>query len=294
MSTQQLTRVEPKGFMEMLEKSKGQIAAALPKHLTVERMMRLAMTTFRNNPKLAECDPVSVIASVIQSAQCGLEIGVLGRAFLVPYGRTCTFIPGWLGLVDLMNRTGKATVWTGAVYQGDVFEFQQGSEPRVYHVPMGEDDPDKMTHVYACGKVNGAERPVIECWPIAKVWKHRDRFNKVGNRHYSFVHPEAYARKIVLLRVLDYMPASVEVQQAIMAEHAATAGARVNIDDLMGGSWVPSEVIDVEPNDVSKEPAQDKPKTSADKLKQAAGIWPEPPKGDNPHAKPGGGEYSRD
>lgn len=272
-NTQALQRTDAKGFLDLIEKMKPQIAAALPKHLTAERMMRLAMTAYRNSPKLAECDPMTVIASVVQASQCGLEIGVLGRAFLVPYGRTCTFVPGWLGLVDLVNRTGKATVWTGAVYQGDTFEYAMGSSPFVRHIPGGEDDPDKLTHVYACGQVNGAQHPVIEVWPVARCWRHRDRFNKVGTRHYSYQHPEAYCRKVVLLRVLDYMPQSVEVQQAIMSESVAHTGQRVDLADLAGGSWVPSEVIDVTPNDAPEVQEERKPSQS-ERLAKAAKVEP--------------------
>src|SRR5690606_17913675 len=90
---------------------------------------------------------------------------------------------------------------------------------------------DKMTWVYACGQVNGSERPVIEAWPIERVWKHRDKFNKVGQRHYSFTHPEMYARKVVLLQVLKYLPRSIELSNAMTASQAAEMGHRTAVED---------------------------------------------------------------
>ena len=223
---------KPGDLMRYLEKSKTAIAMALPKHLTPERMMRLALTCFSTNPALRDCTPQSILSSVVVASQLGLEPGIAGQGYLIPYKETCTFVPGWQGLVGLLNNSGRATAWTGAVFEGDLFEFQLGSEPRCHHVP-GENfgDPDKLTWVYACGKVNGSEQPVIEAWPVSRVWRHRDKFNKVGRRHYSFENPEMYARKVVLLQVLKYMPRSIELNNAIAASEAAELGKATTITD---------------------------------------------------------------
>jgi recombination protein RecT len=229
---QSLERIDAKGMRALLEKAMPEMARAFPKHMTGERLARIALTEFRRTPKLAECDPRSFVGAIIKAAQLGLEPGVLGQCYLIPYKAECQFVPGWQGLVDLLSRTGRATVWTGAVYEGDHFDYALGSAPRCEHRPCGEDDPRKLTHVYACGKVNGADTPNTEVWPIAKVWKHRDRFNKVGRAHYSYEHPEMYARKVVLLQVLKYMPKSVELTAAIRAEHAATTGEMADAIDV--------------------------------------------------------------
>lgn len=204
-------------FPAMLEAWKGQVAMALPIHMrkNIERYTRIALTAFRLNPKLAECDPRSVYAAVIQSAQLGLEIGLRGRGYLVPYKGEAQFIPGWQGLVELVYRSGVAMVWTGAVYEGDVFDYQLGDAPFVRHKPKGEDDPSLLRFTYCCARVKGGEFPLVEVWPVAKIWRHRDRYNKVGNRHYSFENEEMYARKVPLLQVVKYLPQSVELQRAL-------------------------------------------------------------------------------
>lgn len=205
-------------------KHKGQLAAALPKHLNPDRMIRLALTAFSQNKAIAECTPESIFASVIMASQLGLEVGVLGQGYLVPYKKTCTFIPGWQGYVDLVSRTGRATIYSGSVFEGDEFDWGLGTEQYVRHKPKGESDPSRLTHTYAIGRVNGAHTPIIEVWPIAKVWAHRDRYNKVGPAHYSFKHPEMYARKIPLLQVIKYMPKSVELAKAAEIDIAASEG----------------------------------------------------------------------
>jgi recombination protein RecT len=213
-------------FQNVLERYKPQLALALPKHLNADRMARLAVTAFSTTPKLQQCTPLSIIGSIMTASQMGLEIGVNGQGFLVPYGQTCTFVPGWKGLTDLVSRTGRASVWTGAVFQGDEFDYALGDAPFVKHRPGEEDDPSKLTHVYAVGRVNGSQFPIIEVWSIAKVWKHRNKYNKVGDRHYSFRDQEMYARKVPLLQVLKYLPASVELSNALVVANAAEVGQR--------------------------------------------------------------------
>lgn len=238
-------------FPAMLEKFKGEIIKALPKHLSGDRMTRIALTAFRKNPKLGQCDPRSVFAAVIQASQLGLEPDTLGRSYLVPYKKhkkpandpywfECQFIPGWKGLIDLLNNTKQGTAWTGAVFEGDKFLYALGDRPYCTHEPMGEDDPAKLTHVYAIGRVNGAEWPIIEVWPMVRVWKHRDKHNKVGDAHYSFKNPEMYARKVVLLQVLKYMPSSPELATAIALNDTAETGTQnLGVKDAIEGSWTP-------------------------------------------------------
>jgi len=213
-------------FQNVLERYKPQLALALPKHLNADRMARLAVTAFSTTPKLQQCTPISIIGSIMTASQMGLEIGVNGQGFLVPYGQTCTFVPGWKGLTDLVSRTGRASVWTGAVFEGDEFDYALGDAPFVKHRPGEEDDPSKLTHVYAVGRVNGSQFPIVEVWSIAKVWKHRNKYNKVGDRHYSFRDQEMYARKVPLLQVLKYLPASVELSNALVVANAAEVGQR--------------------------------------------------------------------
>lgn len=240
----------PKAMLALLKQSESAIAMALPRHLTADRMMRLALTSFSSNPAIRECTPRSIIASVVVASQLGLEIGIAGQGYLIPYGKTCTFVPGWQGLVGLVNNTGRATVWTGSVFEGDKWEYTLGSQPHCTHVPGPNfGDPDKLIWVYACGKVNGSEQPVIEAWPITRVKKHRDKYNKVGQRHYSFQNFEMYARKVVVLQVLKYMPRSIELNNAIVASNAAEEGRPVTVEA--------GTIIEIDPaaDDIQQEPA---------------------------------------
>lgn len=222
----------PKELAEYLFRSKDEIAAVLPTHISPERMISLAVTCFSNNSMLQRCSPASILSSLILASQLGLEPGVGGQGYLIPDNGRCTFVPGWQGIVGLLNNTGRATAWTGCAYEGDQFQFELGMYPVLRHVP-GENygETGKMTWAYACGKVNGIGTPVIEAWPVQRVMRYRNEHNEIGEKHYSYKYPEMYARKVVLLQVLKYMPRSVEVNNAIEISHAVEMGRNVQIQD---------------------------------------------------------------
>ena len=269
--------VTVKSFPTLLKAHAAEIGRALPAHLSADRMARIALTAFRRNPKLAECDPRSVFACVIQSAQLGLEPDTLGRSYLIPYKVNkktaegwkshyeCQFVPGWKGLVDLMNRSGSGSVWTGAVFAGDEFDYQCGDSPFVRHRPRG-DATAAMTHVYAVGRTKGSDWPIIEIWTAERCEKHRNRYNKVGEAHYSFQNWEMYCRKVVLLQVMKYMPCSAEMVQAIALNDASEIGRQMlSVDDAIQGTWVeaPKEESDESESDADT-------KSGGAKLKAAA------------------------
>lgn len=219
-------------FSGFMEKFKPQLALALPKHLTADRMARLALTAFSTTPKLQECDPKTIAASIMTAGQLGLEVGVNGAGYLVPYGRTCTFVPGWKGLVDLVARSGRGTVFTGVIFKDQEYTFVDGARrDLIIHNETDLDDPEDITHAYAIGWVKDAAMPVIELWRVSKIIKHRDKYNKVGKNHYSFRDWEMYCRKVPLLQILKYMPCSVEMTNAIAVSHASEGGRGVTIEN---------------------------------------------------------------
>lgn len=212
-------------FSHLLDKMKPQMALALPKHMNADRMARLALTAFSTTPALQECSTQSIMGSLMVAVQLGLEPGINGQGYLIPYKKTCTFVPGWKGLVDLVARSGRATVWTGVVFEGDEFEYQLGDAPFCRHKPGDSDG--LFTHVYAIGRVRDSQMPVIEVWSRGKVEKHLKQYNKVGNGHYAKANEnnfEMYARKVALLQVLKYMPSSIELANALAVSQAADEG----------------------------------------------------------------------
>ena len=232
MNTQVSEKSPVAAFSNFMDKVKPQLALALPKHLTADRMARLALTAFSTSQKLQECDPKSIAASIMTAGQLGLEPGVNGAGYLIPYGRTCTFVPGWKGLVDLVSRSGRGTVFTGVIFKDQQYTFTDGARrDLIIHNETDLDDPADITHAYAIGWVKDSSMPVIELWTVGKITKHRDKYNKVGKQHYSYRDWEMYCRKVPLLQVLKYMPSSVELSNAISINNAAESGRGATIEN---------------------------------------------------------------
>ena len=232
-----LVLINPKTIGAELEKFIPQMERALPRHMTADRMARIALTSLRVNPKLMNCTRESFYGSLMAASQLGLEPGINGQCYLIPYGNVCTLVPGWRGYMDLLNRTERASAWTEAVYDGDEFEYSLGTNPDIRHKRgkwAGKEAA--LQFVYAVGRIKNSDFPIIDVWDIDKIWAHRNKQNKVGERHYSYVHPEMYARKIPLLQVLKYLPSSIELSNASALDASASEGNQsLTIDMALKG-----------------------------------------------------------
>ena len=51
-----------------------QMMAALPRHVTPDRMIRVAINCLRKNPKLLECTPASLFGAITEAATYGWEL----------------------------------------------------------------------------------------------------------------------------------------------------------------------------------------------------------------------------
>lgn len=167
----------------IVQKMTPQIAQALPKHMTGERMARIVLTAVRMNPKLGECTPASFIGCVLACAQLGLEPNTpLGLAYLIPRknnkngGRLeCSLQLGYMGMVDLADRAG-VDVFAYAVRQGDTFEYELGMEPKMRHVLSTDADRQKkpITHAY-CVSVSQSGLRKFTVLTVAQIEERRAR-----------------------------------------------------------------------------------------------------------------------
>jgi recombination protein RecT len=240
----EIVLINPKTIGTELEKFIPQMERALPRHMTADRMARIALTSLRVNPKLMECTRDSFYGSLMAASQLGLEPGINGQCYLIPYwdnrqkASICTLVPGWRGYMDLVNRTERATASTEAVYDGDEFDYTLGTKVEIRHKRgKWSGNESALQYVYAVGHIKGLEEfPQIDVWDIDKIWAHRNKQNKVGDRHYSYVHPEMYARKIPLLQVIKYLPSSIELTNASALDAAASEGNQsLTIDMALKG-----------------------------------------------------------
>ena len=141
-------------LVSLIKNYESEIKAALPKHITPERMTRIIMTEVRKTPKLAECDRSSFFGAMIQCVQLGLEPGTgLGHAYLLPYGREVQLIVGYQGMIDLAERSGRVTVDAHVIYEKDDFDYSLGLKPHLNHKPyFGTGDAGDVIGSYAVAR----------------------------------------------------------------------------------------------------------------------------------------------
>jgi len=231
MNAPQTTKQKPPvvQFREFLEKGKTQIAAALPAHLTPDRMIRLALTEFSKNPALQRCNQMSVFGAIIQASQLGLEVGVLGQAYLVPYKDTCTLIPGYKGLIALARRSGEVTsIETNIVYEKDEFTLVLGIDSVFTHKPYLDGDRGNPRLVYGVAKFKDGGHH-FEWMSISDVNKIRSR-SKASSSGPWVTDYEQMVRKTLIRRMMNYLPMSIELSAAIQLSDAADEGKIASID----------------------------------------------------------------
>lgn len=201
---------EGKTIYDVIKSGARQFAAALPKHIDSERFIRIAITTIRQNPKLAECSQESLLGALMTSAQLGLEPGVLGQCYLIPYGKNCSFQISYKGMIELLRRSGQLKdIYAYSVYSNDEFEMVYGLRRDLKHKPKLDGDRGEMIGCY-CAAILKDDTTAFEFMTKKEIETHMKRFSKSYNNGPWQTDFEAMAHKTVVKKMLKWLPVSVE------------------------------------------------------------------------------------
>lgn len=251
-NTNQVKKASPsKGMEQLLTKMGGQIQKALPSMVSSERFQRVALTAFSNNTKLQQCDPMSFIAAMMQSAQLGLEPNTsLGQAYLIPYGKQVQFQIGYKGLLELAQRSGKIkTLYAHEVRENDTFDIDYGLNQTLTHKPLLKGDRGEVIGYYAVYHLDTAGNSFI-FMTKDEVLEHAKRFSKTYNSGPWQTDFDAMAKKTVIKQLLKYAPLSIELQKATSMDETV----KTEISDDM--SLVKDEGIEAEFTELTDEGAE--------------------------------------
>lgn len=274
-------------FRTTLEKMKPQLMAALPSHIKPERLIRIILTTVNRTPELLECTPETLLGSLMQCAQLGLEPdGVLGQAYLVPFRnwknnnrKEVQLIPGYKGLIKLAYQSGEVGHITARVVrERDDFRYWYGLDEGIEHKPHRGSDAGLLVAVYAWAKIKGVEGKqfvVLEKWEVDAI---RDRAKASKNGPWVTDYEEM-AKKSALRRLCKMLPASVEkdnLSRAVALDEHADAGLSQGIDyrDMID--------VNVEPVALPEASFAPDPGPAADGPDTSQGQQPPPPEGGKP------------
>lgn len=263
----QNTALQQKGplgtLSDMLQKYKDQIAIALPKHLTPERMIRVALTAVGRSELLQKCSATTIAGCVVQSSLLGLECdGALGEAYLVPFWNSkaphptiagkkgayeCQFMVGYQGLIKLVRNTDELIMIDAQeVRANDFFEYESGLDPYLRHkVDPKSDDRGEITHYWAAATLKGGGRQFV-VMTVKEIEEHRDKYSK-GAFETEFIQgqgkvfkrdgqgnkilqgpwrdsPEWMFKKTVLRKLCKLLPKSAQAQLAVQLDETTEAG----------------------------------------------------------------------
>lgn len=208
----------------MVQALRDAVPITAAKFLTAERITKIVTTALDRSPKLLECEPRSILRSVIEIVQLGLEPGgPLGHAYLVPYGKQCTAILGYRGLIALARRSGSVeSVYSEIIYEGDEYTLEYGSDPKLVHKPKLGGQSGPAIAAYCVAKFVGGGQH-IEVMTAAQIDGIRARSKASGSGPWVTDWAEM-ARKTVVRRASKYWPLATE--EASLIAQAIDVDAR--------------------------------------------------------------------
>lgn len=238
-------------FGQMLKSKQKAIASVIPKHISADRLLSVAMVAVNKTPALLECHLPSVVSAVHHCVSLGFEPNnALGQAYIVPFKNSkanrkeAQVILGYKGLAALMRRSGDITFFDGqVVYDCDQFDFEYGTNEYLKHKPSLHRPSDaKIIAAYSVARMKGSNeinfRVVGESY-LESVYE--DVKNKnFGNAPVWDKHPEPMRIKTAMRSHSKYLPLSIEMADVLDMEDKQHNGESQN-------TGLFDNVIDVEP-----------------------------------------------
>lgn len=216
---------QPTDIAGLLEVNRNALLQALPKHVKIDRFLRVAMNAIHKNPDLQKCSASSLYGAIMQSAQFGLEVGLMNQAHLVPYWNSdkrcfeAQFQIGYLGLRDMAEWYGDVEDGDAqVVYEKDVFDYELGDNPSITHKPSKDQDRGEQVFYYAWAKPKNGKIKVA-VMSRKEVEEHRDKFvRKTKSGEFSPMWTKTFdaaAIKTVIRKCYKLVARSPQLREAI-------------------------------------------------------------------------------
>lgn len=233
------------------------IEAILPKHVTADRMSRIALNVIRTNPKLLECSIDSLMGGVMEAAKLGLEPGLMGQCYLIPFEKKkkqgnvwvterveAQFIIGYKGLIDLVRRSGQvSSLEARTVHENDHFEFEYGIDDKLIHRPPLGNRGEAIAY-YAVAKLKDGGSSFL-VMSKEELIQYKDKYSKAKNYGPWIDDFDAMARKTCLRQLIKYLPISVEHLSNFDEQSGADVHNEVKNAELVADGYTP-QIIDME------------------------------------------------
>jgi recombination protein RecT len=265
---------EPPSTAKLLKALTPEIGRALPAGMDPDRIARLVTTEIRKSrnaknagiakQSLEDCTQESFAGALLTSSALGLEPGVLGECYLIPYRDNrrrvveCQLVIGYQGIIKLFWQHPRAArVDAQCVYANDEFRYSKGLNPILEHMPAPGDRGEPIAY-YAIVEVTGAQ-PLWDVFTVAEIKALRR--GKVGPSG-DIKDPQRWMeRKTALKQVLKLAPKTSRLDSAIRTdEHSGTYLSRSQAIELPKSVEATPNYIEGEVDDagyIGSDPGQD-------------------------------------
>jgi len=164
------------------------------------------------NTKLLECTPESIAGAMLDCAYSGLTLSpVLAHGYLIPYGKICSFHPGYRGLMQMAFKAGTVkSAQVNLVHQNDP-TFRIWTDERGRHLQHEENqrgNAGEVTHAYVICNLMAGGPPIIEVMGRAdlnRAYAASQKRNKAGGAVWK-IWPEEMMKKCVIRRAAKFWP----------------------------------------------------------------------------------------
>lgn len=193
------------------DRFKDEIAKVLPKHLSPDRMARVALTALRRTPKLRECTPESFFKCMMDLSSWGLEPDGR-RAHLIPYGKECTLILDYKGIAELAMRSGRISrIHADVICEHDDFVYDRGEVVR-HAVDIKQPRGEVMAVYCLVTFKDGSEKAEVMTRDEVEAIRKRSRAGNSGPWQTDW---NEMAKKTVFRRCSKWLPLTAEQVDAM-------------------------------------------------------------------------------
>ncbi len=208
------------------------VAKVLPKHLTADRFVRVAIMAMTRTPKLAQCDQASFFQALMNLSQMGLEPD--GRhAHLIPFNNTrkniveCQLIVDFKGLAELVMRSGMVSnLHADVVCENDEFAYDRG-QLQTHKIDFKKPRGPVYAAYALCRFKDGTEKCDVMTKDEIEGIRKRSR---AANNGPWVTDWNEMAKKTVFRRLSKWLSLSPEFRDAL--DKDADALAEVQLDGL--------------------------------------------------------------
>lgn len=210
--------------------------------------MSSVISVANGNPQLRKAEPMSIIGAAMVAATMQLQvIPTLGQCYIIPYGSKAQFQVGYLGLLQLCQRSGQfKKILAAPVHEGEYISGDEFDEDYVFDRKQRKSDK-VIGYMAKFELLNGFTK--VAYWDIEKVKSHATKFSQAFRAGFNSPWKsdfDAMAQKTVLKSILKFAPKSIEMQNAVTFDQSVINTNTSNVQDLDIDAFAPEYVDNIE------------------------------------------------